>query len=414
MQRSTSRRSIRRRVHAITGAAVTLAVVGTGLLSVPAAASDMSDLGELLDLTRPELAGVAAELAAGDEAGAADQLKAYYAGRTGIAFPTPGAAGVGDATADELAAGIFRFGAETRDFYDDAEQRIDVDWQDTWGGTEAAPGGAQVLMSDLAFMPTLASAYVNESDPQRRAAYAKAWMEISLDFFADNPSWPQVRNLSAGKRLNQLISAFSVFRTEPATDAGDLVTYLSGVHETTDFLTQVLQIHVGNNWYVSMARSIYFAAVYLPEFRASSGWESFAVRSVERFLRAYVQSDGVYREPAFNYQAYVADLINSMTGVADANGRKLPDALIQAADWIADVMFATRQPNLEPAQIGDTPNIDAGRSAIRATGERHSWSDFTWVASGRTAGTPPTLGSTLYPISFAVQRSGGTPMRSTC
>ncbi|PZF82987.1 hypothetical protein C1I92_14490 [Jiangella anatolica] len=406
MQRSTSRRSARRRVHAIAGAAVTLAVVGTGLSSVPAAASDMSDLGELLDLTRPELAEVAAEIAAGDEAGAADELKVYYAGRMGIGFPTPGAAGVGDATADELAAGIFRFGAETRDFYDDAEQRIDVDWQDTWGGTETAPGGAQVLMSDFAFMPTLASAYLNESDPQQRAAYAKAWMEISLDFFADNPSWPQVRNLSAGKRLTQLVSAFSVFRTEPATDAGDLVTYLSGVHETTDFLTQVLQIHVGNNMYMSMARSIYSAAVYLPEFTASLGWESFAVRSVERFLRAYMQSDGVYREPTFNYQAYVADLINTMIRVADANGRKLPDAIVQSADWIADVLFATRKPDLEAALIGDTPNTDAGRSAIRATGERNSWSDFTWVASGRTEGTTPTLGSTLYPISYAVQRSG--------
>lgn len=401
---SFTRRSFRRRAHAMSAAAVALAVVATGLSPVTATASDVSDLGELLDLARPELAHVAAELAAGDEAGAAEKLKAYYAGRTGITYPTVG--GAHDATADELAAGIFRYGAETRDFYDDAEQRIDVDWQDLWGGTESIPGSAQVLMSDFTFMPTLTNAYLNESDPEKRAAYAKAWMDISLDFFADNPSWPQARNLSAGKRLAQLVSAFSVFRTEPATEAGDLVAYLSGLHETTDFLTQVLQIHVGNNWYMSMARSIYSAAVYLPEFRESLGWESFAVRSVERFLRAYMQSDGVYREPTFNYQAYVADLINTMTKVADANGRELPDAIIQAADWIADVLFATRKPDLEAALIGDTPNTDAGMSAIRTTGERNSWSDFTWIGSGRTEGRPPTLGSTLYPISFAVQRSG--------
>ncbi|GAA1518040.1 hypothetical protein GCM10009741_17060 [Kribbella lupini] len=380
--------------------------MATGLSPARAATSDMSDLGELLDLTRPGLAAVAAELAAGNEAGAATELKVYYAGRSGIEYPGLGGAGGGDATADELAAGIFRFGTVTRDFYDDAAQRIDVDWANLWDGTETIPGSAQVLMSDFTFMPTLTSAYLKENDPHKRAAYASAWMDISLDFFADNPTWPQNRNLSGGKRLAQLVSAFSVFRTEPSIDADDLVAYLSGVHATTDRLAAVLQIHVGNNWYVSMARAIYVSAVYLPEFKASFVQEPFAVRSVERFLRAWVKGDGVYREPTFNYQAYVADLINTMIDVAEANGRTLPNGIVQSADWIADALFATRQPNLETALVGDSPNTDAGESAIRKTGERNSWSDFTWVASGRTEGTVPRLSSTVFPISYAAQRSG--------
>ncbi|WP_262379368.1 alginate lyase family protein [Nonomuraea sp. PA05] len=367
----------------------------------------MSDLGGLLDLTRPGLGGVAAKLAAGDEAGAASELKVYYAGRDDVHYPAPAEGlGGGDSGPDELAAGIFRFGAETRNFYDSAEQRIDIDWQDLWGGTQTTPGGAQTLMSDFTFIPKLTYAYVSESDPAKRAAYAAAWMDISLDFFADNQSWPQNRNLSAAKRLAQLVSAFSVFRADPGIDASDLVAYLSGVHATTDFLVGVMQIHVGNNWYVSMARSVYAAAVFLPEFSSSPGSEWFAVRSAERFLRAYLKGDGVYREPAFNYQAYVADILNSVIAVGGANGRTLPDALVQAADWIADSLFATRQPNLEPAAIGDTPNNDAGTSAIRRSGVRNSWPDFTWVASGRTQGTAPTLPSTVFPISFAVQRSG--------
>lgn len=406
MQRSLSRRrNSRRRAQTVVVATVTLALALTGFSSVPAVASDTSDLGELLDLTRPELAGVAAELAAGDDAGAADALKAYYATRAGVEFPSAGG-GAADATADELAAGIFRFGDETRDFYNAAEDRIDVDWADLWGGTDAAPGSAQVLMTDFTFMPTLASAYAHESDPGKRAAYATAWMQISLDFVADNASWPQNRNLSAAKRLAQLVSSFSVFRAEPSIAAADLVAYLSAVHATSDFLASVLQTHIGNNWYVSMARSMYAAGVYLPEFKAAIGWETFATRAVERFLRVYLQGDGVYREPTFNYQAYVADLINNMITIADANGRELPRALVQAADWIADVLFATRQPDLDAALIGDTPNVDAGARAIRATGARNAWSDFTWVGSGRTQGTTPTLGSTLYPISYAVQRSG--------
>jgi hypothetical protein len=385
---------------------VALALLSAGLSPARAATTGMSELGELLDLTRPGLSRVAAELADGDQAGAAAELKAYYAGRSGIEYPGVGGGGGGDATADELAAGTFRFGTVTRNFYDDAAHRIDVDWTDLWGGTETIPGSAQVLMSDFTFMSTLTSAYVHETDPQKRAAYASAWMDISLDYFADNPTWPQNRNLSGAKRLAQLVSAFSVFRTEPSIDAEDLVAYLSGVHATTDSLATALQIHVGNNWYVSMARSIYVTAVYLPEFSASFVWEPFVVRSVERFLRAWVKGDGVYREPTFNYQAYVADLINTMIGVAEANGRTLPDGIVQSADWIADALFATRQPNLETALVGDSPNTDAGENAIRRTGERNSWSDFTWVASGRTEGTRPTLGSTVFPISYAVQRSG--------
>ncbi|MDG4788665.1 alginate lyase family protein [Micromonospora sp. WMMD1102] len=396
-----------RRTRAGAAAALVLALVATVLSPGRAAAADMSDRGELLDLTRPELAAVAAELTAGDEAGAAAELKAFYAGRTDVEYLPPSAdAGGGDATADELAAGIFRFGAETRDFYDDAQQRIDVDWQDAWGGTQTTPGGAQVLMSDLAFMPRLVSAYAFESDPAKRASYASAWMDISLDFFADNQSWPQNRNLSGAKRLAQLVSAFAVFRTDPGIDASDLVAYLSGVHFTTKYLVGVMQVHVGNNWYVSMARSVYAAAVFLPEFSASPGWEWFGVRSLERFLRAHVKGDGVYREPAFNYQAYVADLLNTVIRLADANGRTLPESLAQTSDWIADSLFATRQPNLEVAMVGDSPNADAGASAIGRTGARNSWPDFTWVASGRTQGTTPTLPSTVFPISFAVQRSG--------
>ncbi|GAB2959119.1 hypothetical protein GCM10027203_74870 [Nonomuraea fastidiosa] len=388
-------------------AAVAPALVAALLVPAGAAAADMSDLGRLLDLTRPGLGAVAAELAAGDEEGAASELKAYYAGRTDVHYPAPAAGlGGGDATADEIAAGIFRFGSQTRNFYDSAEQRIDIDWQDLWGGTQAAPGGAQTLMSDFTFMPKLTYAYVSESDPAKRAAYAKAWMDISLDFFADNQSWPKGRNLSAAKRLAQMVSGFSVFRADPGIDSGDLVTYLTGVHVTTNFLAGVMQEHVGNNWYMSMARSVHAAAVYLPEFSAASGWEWFAVRSAERFLRAFLKGDGVYREPAFNYQAYVADLLNSVIAVAELNGRNVPEYLVQAADWIADSLFATRQPNLEPAAIGDTPNTTAGTSAIRRSGVRNSWPDFTWVASGRTQGSEPTLSSTVFPISFAVQRSG--------
>ncbi|MEV6968910.1 alginate lyase family protein [Hamadaea sp. NPDC051192] len=403
MRRSNLRWYTRPRVRA----AVVLALVAAVLSPGSAAVADTSDLGELLDLTRPGLSAVAAKLAAGDEAGAASELKSYYAGRTDVQYPAPAEGlGGGDSGPDELAAGIFRFGTETRTFYNSAEQRIDVDWYDTWGGTQTTPGGAQTLMSDFTFMPKLTFAYVSESDPAKRAAYAAAWMDISLDFFADVQNWPQGRNLSAAKRLAQLVSAFSVFRTDPGIDASDLVTYLSGVHATTDFLAGVMQTHIGNNWYMSMARSVHAAAVFLPEFSASPGWEWFAVRSAERFLRAYLKGDGVYREPAFNYQAYVADLLNAIIAVAAANGRTVPDYLVQAADWIADSLFATRQPNLEPAAIGDTPNDYAGTSAIRRSGQRNSWPDFTWVASGRTEGTAPTLPSTVFPISFAVQRSG--------
>lgn len=409
MERSITRRRTRRRALAGAAATLALAVAATALPPATAAASGMSDLGELLDLTRPELADVAAELADGDEAGAADELKEYYADRESVDYPEPGAAGAGDATADELAAGIFRFGTETRDFYNEDEQRIDVDWQDTWGGTEEAPGTAQVRMADFVFMPTLASAYLDESDPEKRAAYAKAWMDISLDFFADNPSWPRGRNLSAAKRLSQFVSAFSVFRTEPTIDASDLVDYLFGVHATTGRLTDWLQTHRGNNWYVSMARAVYVSSVYLPEFLESHGREQFAVRSLEWFMSqhsAHVKSDGVYREPTVNYQAYVANLVNRVIEVADLNERTLPGSITRTADWIADVLFATRMPNLETPLIGDAGNADAGTAAIRASGARNSWSDFTWVASDRADGTAPTLGSTIYPISFAVQRSG--------
>jgi len=405
MQRSMSQRLIGSRRRAVATVAA-LAVVAAGLSSVPAHADETAEWGALLDLTRPGLAGVAERIAAGDEPGASAALREYYIGRTDVNLPAPTGSGLGEMTADEIVDGVFRFDGETRDFSDDGAGRIDVDWSDTWGGTEEAPAGAQTLMADFAFMPILINAYRDESDPAVRSTYAQAWVEISLDFFADNPEWVQNRNLAGAKRLAQLVNAFSVFHTDPIVDDADFVGYIAGVHHTTDRLAQALPIHGGNNWYVSMSRSIYVSSVYFPEFLSSPGWEHFAVRSVEWFATANVKSDSVYREPAFNYQAYVSGMINTMDEMAAANGRTLPPKLVVAADWIADSLFATRMPNFQTPLVGDTPHVDAGLSDIRSAGERQSWQDFLWVASRSSAGAPPTLGSTIYPISFAVQRSG--------
>ena len=411
MQRSIHRSRSGSRLRGFAASATTLALLMAGLTSTTAtadevSAAEMPEWADLLDLTRPGLADVADQLAAGDEAAAATELRQYYIDRTSVELPDFTGGGLGDMTADELVAGIFRLDGETRDFYDEAEGRIDVDWTDTWGGTEETPGGAQTLMADLAFMPILTNAYQSEDDPQVRSTYAIAWMDISLDFFADNPDWVQNRNLAGAKRLGQLVDSFAVIHADPAIDADDIVAYLSGVHHTTDRLVEALPIHRGNNWYMSMARSIYTSAVYFPEFAASYGWEHFAARSVEWFVGAHIKSDSIYREPAFNYQAYVANLINTMVRIADANDKVLPASVIQASDWIADSLFATRMPNFQTPLVGDSPDVHAGINAIGHTGARQSWDDFTWVASGGTEGAVPTLGSTIYPISFAVQRSG--------
>ena len=405
MQRSMSRtfEGLRIRVY---GTAAVLAVVATCLLPAPALGDEAPEWASAIDLTYPGLGDVADKLAEGDESGASAALREYYIGRTDVKLPTPSGNGLGDMTAEEIAVGVFRYGDETRDFYNEDEGRIDVDWSDAWGGTTETPGAPQTHMADFTFMPILLNAYLDENDPEVRAAYAAAWMDISLDFFEDNPEWVQNRNLAGAKRLAQLANTFSVFHADPAIDAADSVAYLSGVHHTTDRLAQALQIHGGNNWYVSMSRSIYISSVYFPEFLNSAGWEHFATRSVEWFVTANVKSDSIYREPAFNYQAYVSDVINTMSRVASLNGRTLPPKLIQASDWIADSLFATRMPNFQTPLVGDSPHVDAGIADIRATGERQSWQDFQWVGSRGAEGTPPNLGSTIYPTSFAVQRSG--------
>ncbi|SED55353.1 alginate lyase family protein [Ruania alba] len=358
----------------------------------------------MFDFTRPELAAVADRVAAGDDEGVVEEIRDFYVARSTIELPSIGGS-VGESTADDILNGIFRYRGEVRDFCNEDEQRVDIDWYDTWGGTEEVPGGGQVLMTDFSFMPMLRHAYQRESDPQNRAAYAEAWMEISLDFFEEVQQWPTNRNLSAAKRMAQLVAGFDAFHTDPSIEASDLFAYIQGVHATTERLVEALPVHAGNNWYLSIARAIYMSAVYFPEFARSHVWEPLAVRSLEWFL-GYMKSDGVYHEPTFVYQAYVADLYNVVIDLAALNGRALPPSLVQASDWIADSLFATRMPNHEQAMVGDGGNPDAGIRAIRTSGERNSWSDLTWLASDRSEGSVPALGSTIYPVSFAVQRSG--------
>lgn len=220
----TGKRSTRsaRLLAGLTAGAAGVALVGALLPAQPAYALAGADFYATLDLSRPELAAVKAQVDQGDYAGADQAMLTFYAGRETPTYfpiePNPDAV----PRAMDIAAGHFEFpGGMVRDYYDSANNRIDVDWDDRWDEYVDPPVNAPSQMNRFTFYPDLAAAYVAlpAGDP-RRGQLAVAWMQLATDFIADKGEVPigaaPHNRLTEGIRLRFWLDAFSVFRHSSA------------------------------------------------------------------------------------------------------------------------------------------------------------------------------------------------------
>lgn len=336
-----------------------------------------------LDLDRPELAQVAARVAAMDFAGANLALQLHYAARTAPAyFPITGdPARIPKAL--EIAA------------------QTDIDW-----GTPATETHRFLFYDDLI------KAYLAlPAGDQRRDTLEAAWMALAKDFIAEMGDVPigdpPHNRLTEGIRLRYWLDAFSVFRHSTTVQADDMVAYLDYIRRSADDIRANIEGHRGNNWYVSLARSIYLSGGYLPEFKNAPTWRFKGIGAAYRFIDRNTRSDGLSYEPAINYQNYALSLMADIHGFGALNGdtplsrEKLSFVLLQA-----EAMAAVTMPDFSVPLWGDTQFSALEGSGTAAFGDLFGRGDLTWVATKGAAGRKPAWGSMLYPQSYAVLRSG--------
>jgi hypothetical protein len=408
-----TKRKARRTIGLVAGAAL-IAVTLTPVLASQALSG--ADFYATVDLSRPELAAVKAAVDVGDYASADEELRDFYAGRQQPFYlQLEGDAGA-IPRAEDVAAGIFEFdGGQVRDYYDDQAGRIDVDWDDDWGEYEDPPVNAPSLMNRFTFYPDLIKAYLAlpAADP-RRDEIAGAWMEIALDFIADKGDVPigaaPHNRLTEGIRLRFWLDAFSVFKDSTAVTAADVVSYVDYMRQSASEIQSKIDTHKGNNWYVSLARSIYMSGIYLPEFKDAPTWRFKGMSAADRYVDRNMHSDGLSYEPAINYHNYVLNLLATIQEFGELNGdTPFTDEELSFLQLQAEAMTAVTMPDFTIPLFGDSRNAELDLSGLGIFADVFGRDDMKWVATDGAEGQQPAWGSILYPESYAVMRSGWNP-----
>lgn len=280
--------------------------------------SDAEFLGTALDLSRPELEGVAAELKAGRIAAARDayleviasgcarryyfdvkevpELRSYAINH----YSEDEEAGEDIAEADRIAAGDIPVFKGRRVVFPDGN----YDWN-SWLYDSSQ---YQLHLTRFVYVKRLARAYILTGDEK----YAKCFNDMMDHFIGDNPmpvdgtfraehsTWDP---LSAGVRLFTLPEAFIAFFNSASFMPEVKLKLIKSFHQHGQY---VRRYHASHGNHVCMQlRGLIQTALLLPELKESAVWLEYGMREMPAYIRQNVYPDGVQFEGSPNYHLIV-------------------------------------------------------------------------------------------------------------
>lgn len=390
-----------------------LAVCSSSLLQAYTDPSTMTDATFFakLNLDHPGLAAVKTAVQASNYTTAKAELLTYFRNRTTPAYFNVGTVPSNDpmtSTPDEVVSFAFEFQDGTsRNF------GTDIDWDDLWGGTTTTPASGHYYMLDFAMYPVLAPGYnaLAPSDP-KRATYTDAWMRIAIDYITDRGNDADFvttdnNQLDLAKRTSAWISAYSVFKNNTTLDASGNSGYLKHLWQMANALYVELENTSGNNWYISLTRSLYSAGIYFPEFKDAANWRMRAEGAGVKYMRRNVKGDGMNIEPTENYHAYGLSLADTMQGLAVLNGTSVLTDLDELFERGGEILMDLSLPNFDFPMIGDSGHLHLDVSHVMSDyASIYGRSDFLYIATKGAQGTVPVHRSVLHPNSFGIMRTG--------
>ena len=375
--------------------------------------SNMTDASffDKLNLDYPGLETVKADVAAGNYTAAKTHLLSYFQNRTApVYFPvgmTP-SGGPMESSPDELVNYIFTILGETKDFSGSGG----IQWDDTWAGDSWSNASFNNRVNDFLMYSILAPAYnALDLDDPKRITYSDTWMKFALEFITDkgNTNIESEKFLDLSKRLTNWNMAYSVFRNSPSIDSIGNAAYLKHIWQMADHQYTNIESKTGNNWYASIARSIYIAGVYFPEFKDAENWRMRGEDAMSKYMNRNIKGDGMNYEPTENYHLYALQLAIAIQKFGELNGysdvlKDSSELLERSAEFTMDALF----PNLkEGPMIGDSSHKNfEPHKVLEDYTTIYDRSDFEYIASHRASGTVPDHTSVIYPNSSAIMRTG--------
>jgi hypothetical protein len=372
---------------------------------------------DALDLSRPELAQVAAAWKQKDMAAAEKAFAAYLRNRTTVKWGPTGDPSnftshlpTDRSIANDAVAGKFQ-GGQISLIY--PFPNGDMDWR--YNATDHEPGRApdnewQWQLNRMAFWGDLERAYAATGDER----YAKAFVREMHSWIAQSPVPDHVdnvvgstwRTIEAGIRAGgPWPAAFFAFRHSPSMSDTDLLVLVSGFLDHGNYLRHY---NTRLNFLTMEMSGLYGAGALFPEFKEAADWRSFAANHLAEEARTQFLPDGGHDELSTEYQNVALGNILKIPEIARWTGRtaELPAGytvpLEKAFEYEVSLMAPDRfMPKYNNGLPQYLPTIF--KMAVENFPAR---TDFNWVASDGAEGKQPAF------ISAFLNRAGEAAMRS--
>ena len=310
-----------------------------------------------LDLDRPGLETVKANVEAGDRPGALAALLAYYRAK----YPrpdTPAQANSEDLeAADNAVNHVFQWGP-----YEAADYGDNINWE--WD----PPGDIEWVATMYRFYwaGPLASAYRATRDEK----YARAFVELTRDWIAKHPlekhtkthpvytSWRGFAwlDIQTGIRATNICQVFPAMVHGEAFTPEFLGILLASLYDH-QVKTEKLPMGKVHNKAIFEQRGFINIAHTFPEFKDARRWLELALERTHETFLAQTTSDGVQREWSGGYHlAVLRDAVEIM-GRMDAAGIPVPDDYRVRVRKMYDYILAIATPDLGFPMFGDASRV---------------------------------------------------------
>jgi hypothetical protein len=238
----------------------------------------------------------------------------------------------------------------------------------------------------------------------RKEEYARAFVDLILDWIAANPMPPRKQESSVawtlmgvGMRGSIWPAAFAIFYPSPEFTDGAKFTVLRSIYDHAQFLSR-FKTHL--NHVLRESNGLASLAIYFPEFKKAAHWRLTAFTRLEQELLEHVNPDGSSVEMSTGYQWLVAEEFEATSELLAHSGVRLPG--LQLDEWLVR-LYAALAFILRPD--GKWPNMDDGfmdddavqRRKLAAAGGRFNRADFKYIASQGAAGQRPQQTSAALP-----------------
>ena len=376
-----------------------------------------------LDLNRPDLAAVKADVAKADYAAARHAFAEHIRRRKSPRWlemwwerPAPDPK-YNTAVADRIVAGEIQMGEAVY------KPQGRIDWSYNPPVYQSGPKATVEYNAGLDrfyHFKDLFDAYWNTSQEKYAQEMVKEMVGFAQDcpvlLFQDgnSPYHYAWETLNTAARLIHYCP-IAIYRSldSPAWTDEAILTVWKSLYEQVQHL---LRCYTSGNWLASEMRGVYYVGLLNPEFKEAPSWRQFAIGKLYDQLQHEVYPDGIQYELALGYDFSALHNFTGILDLAQLNGKMgefPPDYMGRLEKMYNYALYAMmpndRIPGLNDAGVqGEDPDPEF----LQAAKYFPKRQDFVWAATHRAQGTQPSPNSVAFPYAgHYVMRTGWDPQQ---